>query len=725
MGTKRHPVTKKTKALVLKMMLAGKRKPFIAQKLGISVQTLINRYPKTLAKAERLRQEKLGVKPIVADTSGAYEGLTFAKHGIVVPANCPFSREKLAPIASLIQGFDVNGIPYKRGRAPLFGKKEIANALGKKAHFGTPWEADIEEWNRLVAIKKSIAKGNWSCELPDWERHLREGGSLVPKNVLDSLNKKLAAIAVRCFDRLRLADVPGTPTLEESGAPWSRTLVEVIFGCYDTATKARMIKEIFLLVPKKNSKTTGGALIMLLLMVFNDRPRGQALMTAPVKDVAEIAFDAISGAINLDPYLSRRFLVKPHVKTVLDRQTEAELSVIAYDYKALTGQKVFAALVDELHVIAKMPKASNSLRQIRGGMLPFPEAILIFITTQSEEAPSGVFLSELNSARDIRDGKRKNARMLPILYEFPESMQKDPNRPCFDPKNWHMVTPNLGKSITIDALIENMEDAKSKGESELRAWASQHLNIEIGVALRSDSWVGANVWEKGANPEITLDFICDVCDVVEIGIDGGGLDDLLGVTFTGRHAETGAWLTWSKAWAHSVVLERNVMHEELFRDFENFGDMTIVDLISDGIEELVELSLKVEKAGLLDKFGLDPSGSGIIMSALMDAGFEADRMVGISQGWRLNGAIKTTETALSDGKLFHAGQKMMNWCVGNAKVEPRGNAILITKAASGAGKIDPLMALFNSVHLIAANPKPRRKKFQMFVFGGKGKATAA
>ena len=48
----------------------------------------------------------------------------------------------------------------------------------------------------------------------------------------------------------------------------------------------------------------------------------------------------------------------------------------------------------------------------------------------------------------------------------------------------------------------------------------------------------------------------------------------------------------------------------------------------------------------------------------------------------------------------------MAWAVGNAKVEPRGNAIAITKQASGSSKIDPLMAAFNAVALMAMNPKP-------------------
>jgi putative transposase len=52
-----------------------------------------------------------------------------------------------------------------------------------------------------------------------------------------------------------------------------------------------------------------------------------------------------------------------------------------------------------------------------------------------------------------------------------------------------------------------------------------------------------------------------------------------------------------------------------------------------------------------------------------------------------------------------AGGYLLAWCVGNAKVEPRGNAVLITKQASGSGKIDPLMAALNCVHLMSLNPQ--------------------
>lgn len=550
---------------------------------------------------------------------------------------------------------------------------------------------------------------SWNLACPDWVERLRAGRSLVPDLPLD-VGQAERGVAV--FNKLRLADVPQTPTLAEAGGDWFRDIVRALFGSLDPVGNNRMIRELFLLVPKKNSKTTNGALLMLAALLLNRRPNAPFIMTAPVQDVAELAFSAAAGAIALDEVLQKKLHVRDHLKMIVHRETKAELQIMTFDPRMLTGQKCAGVLIDELHVVSKMTHAASAIRQLRGGMLPFPEAFMAFITTQSEEAPSGVFRAELMKARAIRDGRQEGA-MLPVLYEFPEAMQKDAAT-WRSPDNWSMVTPNAGRSISIPRLVEEFRTAEQTSEEELRAWASQHLNVEIGLALHSDRWAGVDYWEQQGTGGLSLPELLKRCEVVTVGIDGGGLDDLLGISVLGREEGTGNWLHWGHAWAHPIVFIRRKSEAERFRDFERDGDLTIVSTIGEDMVAVADIVEQCEESGLLYKIGVDPAGIGSVVDAITGRGIEHDRIVGIPQGWKLMGAIKTTERKLAAGELHHGNSPLMAWTVSNAKSEPRGNAIMITKQASGSAKIDPVMALFDSVALMAMNPQPQKKKYQAF-----------
>jgi len=165
------------------------------------------------------------------------------------------------------------------------------------------------------------------------------------------------------------------------------------------------------------------------------------------------------------------------------------------------------------------------------------------------------------------------------------------------------------------------------------------------------------------------------------------------------------------------VLERRKEIAPALQDFAKAGHLTLVKRVGEDVDELADIAEQIYEAGLLDKIGCDPVGLGAILDKLEERGIPAEKIVGVSQGWKLGGAIKTAERWLAEGSFKPAAQPMMAWCVGNARVEPRANSILITKQASGSAKIDPLMAMFNAVTLMALNPPAATKKYQMFVLG--------
>ncbi|MFI7808282.1 terminase large subunit, partial [Acinetobacter baumannii] len=134
------------------------------------------------------------------------------------------------------------------------------------------------------------------------------------------------------------------------------------------------------------------------------------------------------------------------------------------------------------------------------------------------------------------------------------------------------------------------------------------------------------------------------------------------------------------------------------------------------IDQLAAIAKKVYDSGKLYKIGLDPLGLGGLLDGLLEVGIPEESMLAVPQGYKLMGYILTTERKLAEGNLFHAGQQLMTWAAGNARVVMVGNGMRITKQESGVGKIDPLIATFNAVALMTMNPEPTNKEYNVYFF---------
>ncbi len=502
---------------------------------------------------------------------------------------------------------------------------------------------------------------DWDTSCLDWETRLREGRSLVPDL---PLFEEEAAKGLRIFKRLHVPDMHGKPKMGDVAGPWLFPIVEAIFGSYDPVNHVRMIQEFFWLIPKKNGKSSNGAAIMVTVLIVNRRPEAEYLFVAPTKEIADISFRQARGTIKADPELDKIFHPQDHLRKITHRLTGATMMIKAVDTDVITGGKQVGTLIDELHVFAKRRNAADILVEIKGALAARKDGFVLTVTTQSKQPPAGVFKSELAKARKVRDGLLK-LPLPPILYELPVEVAQ--NDGWKDRKTWGWVNPNLGRSVNEEYLVRELRAAEDQGKDQLVLFASQHLNVEIGLALHMDRWPGADYWEDRADKHLTLEAIIARSDVLTIGVDGGGLDDLLGVAVVGRDRETHKWLAWCHAYMHPMVLEKRKSEAPKLLDFVEDGDLTISKIMETAFEGVAQIVVEVNESGALAAVGLDPYGVAGIVHAMARRGISGDeRVVGVSQGYKLTGTIKMAEVKLADGEMIHCGAPLMSWCVGKA-----------------------------------------------------------
>lgn len=547
----------------------------------------------------------------------------------------------------------------------------------------------------------------WSTACLDWEKRIVEGRSLIP---FDPLYPDEAEAALRVFKSLKIVDVAGQPTFGEACEEYVFDFVRAIFGAYDHATARRQIEEFFLLISKKNIKSTMAAGIMLTALIRNWRHSQELLILAPTREVADNSFNPAADMVEADEELRDLLHVQRNLKEITHRVTKAVLKVVSADSSTSAGKKAAFVLIEEVWLFGKKASASAMLQEATGGLISRPEGFVIYISTQSDGPPAGVFKEKLDYFRGVRDGKIDDPRSLPVLYEFPEDMVK--SKAYLKPENFYITNPNMGRSVRQDWLERKLIKVRSGSDEDgdtIQTFLAKHLNVEIGMNLRANRWPGADVWPQRDDPQITLEYLLDECEVIVVGLDGGGLDDLYGFCALGRRKTTKEWLAWSHAWCHQSVLRRRKSIAPILEQAAADGELTIVDDELDDIAQMIDLIDRINSQGLLAAVSADPAGLGEMIDGLAEIGItpENNQIIGAPQGYAMMNAIKTAERKLTNGTLLHCASKLMAWCVSNLKIEPTATAIRATKQNAGDAKIDPVMALFDAVTVMSRNPEAR------------------
>lgn len=227
---------------------------------------------------------------------------------------------------------------------------------------------------------------------------------------------------------------------------YEKAWVQAIFGFVDD-DGFRKYHEAFIVVGRKNGKTSLSAAIMLLMLMADGEGAPQCYNVATKREQAELGFNA-----SLKMMRQSKKLMKHLNKRDGDIYCPANMGFIkalSSNTSSLDGLDVHCAVLDE---VAAM-KNRDLYDLIKQGMSAREQPLLLQITTNGF-VRGGIFDAQMEYSRQWLDGEITDERFLPFIYEL------DDREEWKDPRCWAKANPGLGTVKKLDALQGYVQKAK-------------------------------------------------------------------------------------------------------------------------------------------------------------------------------------------------------------------------------------------------------------------------
>ncbi len=257
---------------------------------------------------------------------------------------------------------------------------------------------------------------------------------------------------------------------------WQKAFVSCLFGIVGE-DGLRQFREIFLVVGRKNGKSLLLSAIAQYCAFADGEYGGRIYFTAPKMEQASQCFDAFVETVKKEPTLWKRS--KKRRTDVYLEGTNTTIKPLAFSAKKSDGLNISLAVADE---VASWPglgglRFYEVLKSSQGAR---KQPLLIAISSAGFEN-EGAFDELFKRATRLLKGDSREKRFLPFIYAI------DDIRKWNDANEWQKSNPNLGVSVTLDYLLEELAVAEGS-LSKKSEFITKYCNVKMSS---SQAWLNA------------------------------------------------------------------------------------------------------------------------------------------------------------------------------------------------------------------------------------------
>src|SRR5258706_5485195 len=276
-------------------------------------------------------------------------------------------------------------------------------------------------------------------------------------------DKEKAQYAVDFIENLKLTgDFHGQPFVLQD---WNRKIITDVFGTLNNRG-LRQYKDIYVEVPKKNTKSSLGCGICAKQLFDKKEPNGLIHFAGADKiNARETLYEPLVEMIEQDPALISRVKITDSLKEITNKETNTRLKVLSSDVSNKHGPNASLTVMDEIHTWH-----GRELYDVltHGTGLARHEPLRIVLTTAGRDPDRVTIGWELHekatavikSRKKEGDKSKDIATMYAVIFAY---LGED----IWNEKNWYKANPMLDIFFPIEALRELALEAKLSPADEV------------------------------------------------------------------------------------------------------------------------------------------------------------------------------------------------------------------------------------------------------------------